>query len=546
MPVIEISAIDLKKLVGQVDLEKIQQYSKLEISKIEDSDQLNVEVKDSNRPDLLSVEGIARELKGIIGKEKGLVHYQINNSSFILNLENVKARPEIACAVVKNVKLNEFAIKQIIQLQEKICEGFGRKRKEAAIGVYDFDKIKWPIIYKSVKPDGIKFTPLDMSEELTPRQILVKHEKGREYAKLLENEAEYPLLIDSANQVLSMPPVINSNYSGKVTEQTKNLFVEVTGFDKEKIMLALNILLAALADRDGEIYSVSLNKAGKKTISPEFKTNIKKFSLEEVNERLGLNLSAKEIMNLAEKARYSAKLKKDEIEVETPFYRPDVIHAFDVMEDIAIAYGYNNFEAEEPKIFTIGSTLQETKKANRIASLMTGLGFQELLTFNMTNKEDLFKKMNLKEENIIEIENPASQTYSCLRNWLLPSLVNILSQNTTRQYSQKIFEIGTVVESANGEVKSETVQKLAIAFSDTKINFTDMKQILLYLMKNLGLEFETRESNHASFIEGRQVEIILNKKAVGIFGEIHPKVLSNWGIEMPTAALELNLEGISI
>jgi len=546
MPVIEISAIDLKKLVGQVDLEKIQQYSKLEIVKVENSDQLNVEVKDSNRPDLLSIEGIARELNGIFGKEKGLAQYKINNSSFVLNSENVMARPEIVCAVVKNVKLNDFAIKQLIQLQEKLCDGFGRKRKEAAAGVYDFDKIKWPIIYKSVKPDGIKFTPLDMSEELTPRQILVKNEKGREYAKLLENESEYPLLIDSANQVLSMPPVINSNHSGKVTEETKNLFIEVTGFDREKIMLALNIIIAALADRDGEIYSVSLNKAGKKTTSPEFKTKIKKFSLEEANKRLGLNLSAKEMITLAEKARYSAKLKKDEIEVETPFYRPDIIHAFDVIEDIAIAYGYNNFEAEEPKIFTIGSVLPETKKANRIASLMTGLGFQELLTFNMTNKEDLFKKMNLKEENLIEIENPVSQTYSCLRNWLLPSLVNILSQNTTKQYPQRIFEIGTVVEPADNEVKSETVQKLAIAFSDTKVNFTDMKQIILYLMKNLDIEFEIKESNHASFIEGRQAEIIINKKSAGIFGEIHPKVLSNWGIEMPTAALELNLEVISI
>ena len=546
MPVIEISAIDLKKLVGQVDLEKIQQYSKLEIAKVENSDQLNVEVKDSNRPDLLSIEGIARELNGIFGKEKGLAQYKINNSSFVLNSENVMARPEIVCAVVKNVKLNDFAIKQLIQLQEKLCDGFGRKRKEAAAGVYDFDKIKWPIIYKSVKPDGIKFTPLDMSEELTPRQILVKNEKGREYAKLLENESEYPLLIDSANQVLSMPPVINSNHSGKVTEETKNLFIEVTGFDREKIMLALNIIIAALADRDGEIYSVSLNKAGKKTTSPEFKTKIKKFSLEEANKRLGLNLSAKEMITLAEKARYSAKLKKDEIEVETPFYRPDIIHAFDVIEDIAIAYGYNNFEAEEPKIFTIGSVLPETKKANRIASLMTGLGFQELLTFNMTNKEDLFKKMNLKEENLIEIENPVSQTYSCLRNWLLPSLVNILSQNTTKQYPQRIFEIGTVVEPADNEVKSETVQKLAIAFSDTKVNFTDMKQIILYLMKNLDIEFEIKESNHASFIEGRQAEIIINKKSAGIFGEIHPKVLSNWGIEMPTAALELNLEVISI
>jgi phenylalanyl-tRNA synthetase beta chain len=543
MPIIEISAIDLKRLVGKLDFEEIEKYSKLEISESENSDILNVEVKDSNRPDLLSTEGIARELKGILGKERGLVKYETKNSNFILNNEGVKARPEIACAVIKNIKLDDFAIKQIIQLQEKLCDGFGRKRKEAAIGVYDFDKIKWPVIYKSVKPDGIKFTPLDMAEALTPRQILIKHEKGREYAKLLENESEYPLVIDSANEVLSMPPIINSNYSGKVSGQTKNLFVEVTGFDKDKIMMALNIILAALADRKGEVYSVSVN-AKNKFVSPEFKTKIKKFSVDDVNKRLGLSLTGKEISNLIERARYNAKMKGNEIEAEVPFYRADILHPVDVIEDIAIAYGYENISPEDMKIFTTGKTLDETKTANKIADIMIGLGFQELVTLNFSNKNDLFKKMNQKETEVIEIENPVSLSYSCLRNWLIPSLMNVLSQNTTKTYSQQIFEVGNVVEKSSGEVASETIQKLAIASSDTKVNFTDMKQVLFYLMQNLKIEFEIRESNHESFIAGRQAEIIINKKKAGIFGEVNPKVLVSWGIEIPTVALELDLTGI--
>jgi len=538
---IEISLKDLKGFIGNADLEKVQDYSKIEIEQsMEDKDKLIIEVKDSNRPDLLSAEGIARDLKGIFGKEKGLALYKINKSSFALNSENPKARPEIVCAVIKNVKLDDHSIKQIIQLQEKLCEGFGRKRKEIALGIYDFDKIKWPITYKSVKPDSIKFIPLEMKESLTPRQILSKNEKGREYACLLEHETEYPLLIDSSGNVLSMPPIINSNYSGKVTEKTKNLFVEVTGFDKNKIMLALNITLAALADRGGEIYSASIKSKGKSFTSPEFKIKTKSFSIEQVNERLGLTLTLKEIISLLEKARYNAKIKGKEIEAEIPFYRADVIHAFDIIEDIAIAYGYRNFEPEEPKISTIGSLLKETKKADNIAQLLIGLGFQEILTFNMSNKNDLFKKMNLKEENIIEIENPASQTYTCLRNWVLPSLMNVLSQNTTKTYPQKIFEIGNATELAENEVNSETIQKLAIAFSDSRVNFTNIKQILFYLMQNLNAGFEIKESNHPSFIAGRQAEIISGKKVIGIFGEINPKVLASWNIEMPVVALELD------
>jgi len=540
---IEISLKDLKKLAGNIEIEKVQQYSKLEIAQSEDN--LIVEVKDSNRPDLLSVEGIARELKGSLGKEKGLAKYTLNRSDFVLNAGNVGARSEIVCAVIKNIKLDDFAIKQIIQLQEKLCEGYGRKRKEAAVGIYDFDKIKWPILYKQANPDSVKFIPLEMNEELTLRQILARHPTGRDYAKLLENESEYPLIIDSADEVLSMPPIINSNYSGKVTESTKNLFVEVTGFDREKIMLALNIVIAALADRNGEIYSVTINKSGKKFASPEFKTKKKTLSVEDVNERLGLNLSAAQIVSLLEKARYSAKANKNKIEVETPFYRADIIHTVDIIEDIAIAYGYHNFSVEEPKIFTVGSTLEDTKLSNKVANLMAGLEFQEIMSFVMSNKEDLFKKMDLKEESIIEIENPASQTYSGLRNWLLPSLMNMLSQNTTKNYPQKIFEIGNAVMlNEKSEVKSDTVPKFSAAIASNSANFTDIKQVLDYIMKNLGLEYEFVKSKHSSLIEGRCGEIIINKKKIGILGEVSPKVLSNWNIDVPVAVFEIDVSKI--
>ena len=544
MPVIEISHKDLKNFIGNISIENIENYSKLEISQDqEDKDKLTVEVKDSNRPDLLSIEGIARELKGIFGKEKGLAEYKINNSTFSLNAENVKARPEIVCAVIKSLKLNDFAIKQIIQLQEKLCDGFGRKRKEASIGIYDFDRIKWPIAYKSAKPDTVSFIPLEMSRALSLKQILSQHPKGRDYAHLLEKEAEYPLLMDSAKEVLSMPPVINSSYSGRITENTKNLFVEVTGFDREKIMLALNIVLSALADRNGKIYPVQIKKSEKSFKSPDFSVRTKKVSIEEINNRLGLTLSSKEMISLLEKARYSAISKKDELEVKIPFYRADVIHPVDVIEDIAIAYGYQNFSPEEPRIFTIGSLMEETKLADNIAMLLIGLGLQEILAFNMSNKNDLFKKMNLKEEKIIELENPVSQTYTCLRNRLLPSLMNVLSHNTTRTYPQRIFEIGSIVKmNAKSDVKSDTMQNLSILLTNS--NFTEIKQILDYLSVNLGLNFSIKQSSHPSFIEGRCGDIIVNNKTIGVIGEINPQVLSNFNLEVAVSALEINLDSL--
>jgi len=551
MPIIEISLKDLsnlvKKKISIEDLKKLSEYSKIEPDKVE-GDAVMLEIKDSNRPDLLSAEGIARDLRGILKKETGIKQYKINPSNFVLKKDRgvKKVRPEIVCAVVKNISLDNFAIKQLIQFQEKLCEGFGRKRKEAALGVYDFDRIKWPIRYTSVKPDEIKFAPLDMDDELTPAQIIETHEKGIEYAHLLENAKEYPIIMDAEKNVLSFPPIINSNYSGKVTGDTKNLFIEVTGFNLERISQTLNIVVAALADRGGEIYSVKADGMH----YPDFSSKTKSVEINDINNLIGFNLKPKEIIHILERARYNARIIKgnvertvgSSIEINIPFYRTDIIHPVDIIEDIAIVYGYNNMIPEEPKIATNGSLLKSTKLADKTVSAFTGLEFQEIATLTLSNKEEQFKKMNIPSEEIIEIENPVSLTYSCLRKWLLPSLVNVFSQNTTKTYPQKIFEIGNIVKpNEKSDVKSDTVQKLSAAIASKNSNFTEIKQALDYFLKKFNLECSLKPVEHPSFIEGRAGEIFVGKEKIGLIGEINPKVLLNWKIEVPVSAFEIDL-----
>jgi len=246
-------------------------------------------------------------------------------------------------------------------------------------------------------------------------------------------------------------------------------------------------------------------------------------------------------VKLLEKARYSAIIKNDKIEVTIPFYRTDILHPVDLIEDIAIAYGYNKIVPQELSLFTEGSILESTKKENKIAAVLTGLEFQELATLTLSNKEEQFKKMNLPSEEIIEIENPVSLSYSCLRKWLIPSLMGVLSQNTTKSYPQKIFETGDVTRTdEKSEVKSDTVQKLAVAIANKDANFTEIKQVLDYLSKNLKFEFSLKPTVHPSLIEGRAAEIIKDKEKIGIIGEINPKVLSNWGLDVPVSVLEID------
>ena len=274
MPTIEVSYKDLYGLIGKKlslkDLEDTVMYAKGKIDAV-DGDKLKIEIQDTNRPDLWSAEGLAREIKGRITKEIGLPKYKVSKSSVVVKVYKKvsKVRPLTVCAVVKNLKITSEVLSQMVQLQEKVSVTFGKNRKEVAIGAYDLHKIKPPIRYTTVKPDGIKFAPLEFKKEMTPKEIIEKHPKGKEFGHLLTGYEEYPIFIDSANNVLSLPPIINSEHTGKVTEKTRDLFIECSGFDFKFLIPALNVIIAALIDRGGKLESVKIVYPNKTITTPD-------------------------------------------------------------------------------------------------------------------------------------------------------------------------------------------------------------------------------------------------------------------------------------
>jgi phenylalanyl-tRNA synthetase beta chain len=554
MPSIEVSYKDLCELVGKrLSIEKLKEaveYAKCEIEAV-DRDLIKIEVKDTNRPDLWSAEGIAREIKGRITRERGCPKYKVRKSKVVVEVDkkNAKVRPLTVCAVVRNLKLSEAALSQLIQLQEKVCGTFGRNRKEVALGVYDLDRIKPPIRFTTVKPDEIKFVPLDFEEELTPREILEKHPKGKEFGHLLADFKEYPIFIDSANEVLSMPPIINSNYSGKVTTETRNVFIECSGFKFNFLIPALNVIVAALADRGGEIESVKIIYPKiiypKQVIyTPNLSPKKAEVSIDYINKISGLKLSAKEVFELLRKARYDVvKLKGDKIEVLYPAYRQDIMHPRDIVEDVIISYGYSKIEPIVPKLPTIGKIDGKEIISNKVAEIMVGLGFQEILSYTLTSKENLFEKMNLAPSEVAEIENPISSRWSVFRNWLLPSLLEFLSHNKHVEYPQKIFEIGKVVLiDEEAETRTRDVLKLACCMSDAKVSYEEISSVLDAFLSSVEVEYRLRATKHPSFIEGRVAEILINGKSVGIIGEVSPKVLENWNLDMPVVGFEIEVD----
>jgi len=563
MPKFDVSKTDLERLVGKTftveEWEDLFLYAKCELDDVwEENGKIyfKADSKDTNRPDLWSAEGIARQIRFALGLEKGLPKYEVERSNVTVYVDEKlkEIRPYGVYAIVEGLSLDEEALKQMINLQEKVALTFGRRRREVAIGIFDFDKVKPPIYYRAAEKTE-KFVPLGFEEELTLEEILEKHEKGKEYGHLIRNKPYYPLLVDSEGKVLSMPPVINSEITGRVTTETKNVFVDVTGWDLKKIMLALNVVVTALAERGGRIKSVKVVYSDFEVETPDLMPKVFEAELgpamDYIRELSGLKLSDEEIKELLERMMYSVEFKDGKVRISYPAFRDDIMHLRDILEDVLIAYGYNEIEPEEPKLAVQGRGDRFVEFEDAVRELMVGFGLQEVMTFNLTNREAQYGRMNvpLGEDysnhppaELVEIENPISPKWSALRAWLLPSLLDFLSQNTHEEYPQRLFEVGkaTLIDE-DRETKTVSESKLAVVLAQPRVTFTDAKEILESLMRHLGFKYELEETEHPSFIPGRVGKIILEGEVIGIIGEIHPEVLEKWGVEMPVAAFELFL-----
>ena len=542
MPTITFSLKDLQHLVGKKisveELQELSHYGKGDFESYdEETDEVKIDFGDTNLPYLWSVEGVARLFKGIIGLQKGIPEIKVNKGDYqvIVDKSVMKYRPYIACFAAKGKKLDDYLIKQMVQLQEKFCESYGRRRQKVSIGLYSYKRLKFPVHYRAVDPLSIEFVPLEFKAKMNLKDILAEHPKGRDYAWVLEGFEKYPVLMDDKNEVMSFVPIINSNFTGKLEIGDEDLFFEATGIDEEAVNLAASIFAYALHDRGFQIYSVEAKYPDKKTAMPNLKSETIQIKGEQIKNLFGLDLKENEAKQLLEKAQYDFSDWK----VKIPPYRNDILHPYDVIEDIGIAYGFDKIKELPLTTFTHGSTIKINEFINNVREIVVGLGYQEVMSAILTNKGMLYKKMNIEDFGTIEIDDYMSETYSVVRSWLLPNLMEVFSKNKHIEFPQKIFEEGLVNSRKGGEISE--YNRIAIASSHDTANYTEMRQVLDYILKCLGLSYDIEEAEHNSFIEGRVGRAIVKGKKVAYLGEINPIVLMLWGLEMPVVALELNL-----
>jgi phenylalanyl-tRNA synthetase beta chain len=557
MPTIDVDLGEFEKLLGVAydgDVEKLDAdlaFVKSEVKLYNREDgTASVEIKDTNRPDLWSVEGLARALSGYLGIEKGLKEYVVGDSVVDISVDSRLStiRPFMGCAIVKDVELTDTVIRGLMHLQDKLDQTYGRNRQKTSIGLYDFNLIVPPLRYTAVKPEAVSFVPLGFTEEMSLTEILERHPKGIEYGSIVKRHEVYPIIVDAQGKVLSFPPIINSNDLGRVTAETHNVLVEVTGTMHETVLNTLKLVALAMADRSGKVSAATVRYAadGLQVVTPDFRSRLMILEVDYTNKILGLRLTGKRIAELLLTAGFGIEnVSVESVGVLVPCYRVDVMHPVDLVEDVAVAYGYNNIAPVWRELPTTGCVKPEQRLLDVARELLVGLGFQEVLTYNLTNSEALFDRMNREKNRVVEVTNPKVVTMTCLRNWLLPSLVEFLSSNQSVEFPQRIFELGkvTLLDDAR-ETKTRDEDWLAAVTSHAAASFTEIKSCLDAFFRNFGVDWQIRETVHSSFIEGRVGAVMVNGEDVGVVGEVYPGVLEAWKLENPAAAFEINLEKI--
>ena len=547
MPVITFKYQDLKDL--GIDMEKDELIDTLPMmsSDIEDFDDEEIKVEFfPNRPDNLSVEGVARSFKGFIGQEIGFPDYKVEESGEYVTVDKDVAaiRPFIGFAKIDNVDFTGDKLKYCMDFQENLHWVIGRDRKKVAIGIHNADVVEGPFKYIATPKDANAFVPLEKDTEMTPNEILTEHDKGKDYAHLIEDFDKYPLILDKDDNVLSMPPIINGELT-KLKEETHNIIVDVTGTDERAVNQALNIICSSFAEVGGQIKSMEVRYEDKTIKTPDLTPQEMNVHVDTANELIGgTDLTAQDIHDLLLKARFDAEIIDDnEVKAIIPAYRVDILHEVDVVENIAVQYHINDVVAELPDINTVAYENNWFKAESTIREVMIGLGFQEVMSLMLTSEEAHYKNMNQEEKPHVQVARPITIDRTMIRTSLINSLMEFLEDNKHEDLPQKIFEIGDVLYlDETTENKTVASKKLAGVICHSSANFTEIKSVVTSVLSNLGYSMEISDSENKTFIPGRVADVTgaAEKGSVkGFFGEVSPEVITNFTLEYPVIAFEI-------
>lgn len=550
MPVVTLDAKDLCQLIGkEFDAEFLSERMPMmggDLDKL-DGDAITIEWF-PDRPDLLTSEGTARAMGAFLDVTPGLPTYDVAPAQTELHVDASvqEVRPHAALCFVRGVPFDAAYLQQVIDAQEKLTLAPGRKRKKIAIGIHDASGLEGPFTYTVVGPDDKPFEPLAWDGVLTPAQIMEKHPKGQEYGHLLP-EGKFPVFLDAAGEVLSLPPVINAART-TVTQDTRDLLLDVTGLEPASVRQTIALLASGFADRGGRIEAVTIHDASGTWTCPDLSTSEHVLDVSEVQHWLGIPLDADAMAACLERMGHQAEGYDNKVLVQSPAWRFDILHPVDIMEDIAIGHGFENFPGELPRRITFGGDLDHQKTEDDLRTLMLGHGYFEARTLTLSNDADQWTKWgaNPADHSPVRVANSALEDQTLLRTWLVPSLLGTLAANRHRPLPQRVFEIGYAIDPDMEPAGTPPRNRLRFAAVEqaAKTGFSDVKGLVEAVARDAGLDVELAPGSAPGFIAGREGNILHKGKPIGHFGELHPDTIVAFGLGAATVAVEIDLSAL--
>ncbi len=538
MPVVRFRVDRLLEYSGISDLDEIRDLLfklKCEAEEVE-AGILEVEVN-PDRPDMYISDGIVRMLRGLKGIEKGWSTPYTIESGVKVYSRNPSPRPYIAAIVLYNVDVDNDYIEELIQFQEKLHDTIGRRRRKIAIGIHDLDKMPgYNLEYTLAKLDT-RMKPLGLDAYKTIRWVLEHTEQGVKYGSISRSDSWHPILLANGEPI-AIPPVLNSDVT-RIEPGTKNIFVDVTGTDANLVDEVAELIASTLAYRSGiRVGLVEVIRDGSPIKMPQLPIKTMDVSINYINKVLGTRLSSEDAARLLEKMRYNVVVDgEDTLKVMIPPFRVDILGEIDIVEDIAIAAGYDELEPRKPERLMRGELKESTLLSRVIRKLMIGLGYTEVMQLTLTSPKYI-SALGLEDEAVL-VANPVQQDYSVLRPSLLVTLLPLLKANTHREKPVRVFEIGWVVKRQSDAVIEDL--RLAVGIMDEEVSYEDIQAPIYSLLRLLNVTFNVEPGRVKGYIEGRTGIIKSGGDVVGWLGEIHPGILEKLGLEYPVAVAELSI-----
>ncbi|XP_035222020.1 phenylalanine--tRNA ligase beta subunit-like [Stegodyphus dumicola] len=522
----------------------------------------------ANRYDLLCLEGVCRSLL-IFQNKIDIPRYILSSpqekQKLIIDAATAEVRPFAVAAVLRGITFTQSSYDSFIDLQDKLHQNICRRRTLAAIGTHDLDTINGPFIFTAKAPKDIKFCPLNKDKKYTAEELMDIYANDvhlKQYLHIIKDKPVYPVIYDQNGVVLSMPPIINGEHS-KITLNTKNIFIEITSVDLHKAKVVLDTIVCMFSEYCEEPFVTEpvevVDPSDNIVIYPELKYRTEVLSAESINKKIGINETPESIAKLLTKMCLKSEVVSESgssvVKVEIPPTRHDIMHARDIMEDVAIAYGYNNITKTIPQTVTIASQLPLNKLSDQLALELAQAGFTEALTFTLCSRDDISTKLRNTEELLkaVHISNPKTLEFQVVRTSLLPGLLKTINANKKMPLPMKLFEISdVVVKDPSMDVRARNERRLAAVYYNKRPGFEIIHGVLDRIMqlldvpnlneKNCDAGYIIKAYDNPMFFPGRCAEIIVYGKTIGTLGVLHPESVTNFDLNLPCSALEINIE----